>query len=124
MGVILEYQGNNKEIYGGTHGEITTNNIMELTAAIEGLKSLNQQCEVELYTDSKYVVDGMTSWITGWKSKGWKTASKTPVKNMELWKELDILCQYHKVTFNWVKGHDTNPGNIRADELANLGVLQ
>jgi ribonuclease HI len=122
-GVLLEYQEHRKELYGGTKGETTTNNIMELTAVIKGLAALSESCTVNIFTDSKYVVDGMTSWIKGWKSKGWKTATKAPVKNMELWKQLDDLCNFHNVTFTWVKGHDTNPGNNRADELANLGVL-
>lgn len=119
-GAILSYNGNTKEIFGGEPE--TTNNRMELTAAIEALKSLKEDCEVNLYTDSKYVMDGITQWLEGWKAKGWKTSNKKPVKNVDLWQALEEQISKHKVNWHWVKGHDGNEGNERADELARLGA--
>jgi ribonuclease HI len=108
--------GRSREASGGEPA--TTNNKMELTAVIEGLRALTRPSHVELYSDSKYVLDGLKSWIHSWKKKGWKTASKQPVKNAELWKELDALRNQHDVHFNWVKGHAGHPENERVDELA------
>lgn len=116
-GAILMCQGNRKEISGGCKD--TTNNIMELTAVIEALKMLKYACEVDLYSDSAYVVNAFKQkWIENWKKNNWKTASKEPVKNKELWRELDNLTQIHKVTFHKVKGHSDNEFNNRCDELA------
>lgn len=117
-GTILKCNGNVKEISGGATN--TSNNQMELTGAIAGLRALLFPCQVTLTTDSKYVCDGMSSWIKGWKAKGWKTANKQPVKNKELWQQLDSLCQVHDVQFIWVKGHDGHEENERCDELANI----
>ncbi len=119
-GVVLRYNGHEKELNGG-EGE-TTNNRMELMAAIKGLEALKHKCRVELYTDSKYVMDGITKWIHGWKEKGWKTANKKPVKNQDLWKMLDKQMEKHDVNFHWVKGHNGHPENERADELARKGI--
>lgn len=114
---VLIYNGKEKEISGGNKN--TTNNIMEITAVIEGLKALKYPCEVELYSDSAYVVNAFTQgWIFNWMQKGWKTASGDPVKNKELWQELYSLTKIHKVTFNKVKGHADNHYNNRCDELA------
>jgi len=116
-GAILMYQGNSKEISGGCKD--TTNNIMELTAVIKALKMLKYACEVDLYSDSAYVVNAFKQkWIENWKKNNWKTANKEPVKNKELWQELDNLTQTHKVTFHKVKGHSDNEFNNRCDELA------
>jgi ribonuclease HI len=95
---------------------------MELTAVIEALASLKRRCEVVIYTDSEYVRNGITTWIHGWKKRGWKTADNKPVKNVELWQRLDNLAAGHAVTWRWVKGHAGDPGNERADQLANRGV--
>ncbi len=119
-GVVLEYGEHRKELFGGEAD--TTNNRMELTAAIEGLVALKSQCTVNLYTDSVYVRDGITKWLANWKANGWKTASKKPVSNQDLWQQLDEVCGQHQVHWYWVKGHAGHPGNERADELANLGV--
>ncbi len=119
-GTLLVYQGHEKAICGG-HLD-TTNNRMELQAVIEGLKLLKRPCVVAVYTDSRYVQQGISEWITGWKAKGWRTAAKKPVKNDDLWKELDALTEGHQLSWHWVKGHAGHPGNERADELANLGV--
>jgi len=100
---------------------MTTNNRMELTAVIEALASLKRTCDVILYTDSEYVRKGITEWIHGWKTRGWKTADKKPVKNADLWQRLDALRGLHRVEFRWVKGHAGDPGNERADALANKG---
>lgn len=114
---VLIYNGKEKEISGGNKN--TTNNIMEITAVVEGLKALKYPCEVELYSDSAYVVNTFTQgWIFNWMQKGWKTASGDPVKNKELWQELYSLTKIHKVTFNKVKGHADNHYNNRCDELA------
>ena len=109
-----------KELFGGV--KETTNNRMEMTAVIESLAVLKRRCHVTIYTDSAYVKNGITEWIHGWKAKGWKTAAKQPVKNEDLWKRLDTLAAQHKVDWRWVKGHSGDPGNERADALANLGV--
>ncbi|RVU46464.1 ribonuclease HI [Rubrivivax rivuli] len=109
-----------KEMFGGE--PLTTNNRMELTAVIEALASLKTRCKVTIYTDSSYVKDGITTWIHGWKKRGWTTADKKPVKNVELWQRLDALNAAHQVEWRWVKGHAGDPGNERADRLANQGV--
>ena len=119
-GVVLRYGDANKMLHGGEAN--TTNNRMELMAAIQGLKTLRRACDVELYTDSQYVRKGITEWMTGWKRNGWKTAAKKPVKNEDLWRELDDEVARHKVNWHWVKGHSGNPDNELADELANRGV--
>ncbi|HEA26761.1 MAG TPA: ribonuclease HI [Ectothiorhodospiraceae bacterium] len=119
-GAVMFYNGHEKELFGGNSE--TTNNRMELTAAIEALEGLNRECEVKLITDSKYVLQGMTEWIEGWKKRGWKTANKGAVKNVDLWKRLDAAVKRHKVTWQWVKGHSGDLGNERADQLANRGI--
>ena len=119
-GVVLRYGDANKMLHGGEAN--TTNNRMELMAAIQGLKALRRACNVDLYTDSQYVRKGITEWMTGWKRNGWKTAAKKPVKNEDLWRELDDEVARHKVNWHWVKGHSGNPDNELADELANRGV--
>ena len=119
-GAILNFEGNIKELKG--YQAETTNNQMELMAAIKGLESINQQCEVTLYTDSKYVLNGATDWLKGWKKNNWKTAAKKPVKNVELWQQLDTQLQRHTINWQWVKGHSNDPGNDRADELANIAI--
>jgi ribonuclease HI len=119
-GAVLKYNGHVKELKGGA--EQTTNNRMELTAAIESLNSLKRPCTVEMYTDSKYVKDGLTGWIHGWKKNGWKTAAKKPVKNAELWQALDEAVQRHTMHWHWVKGHAGDEWNERADQLANEGM--
>lgn len=120
-GTILMYQQNKKEIFGGK--KETTNNVMELTAVIEGLKLLKYPCEVELYSDSAYVVNAFKQgWIDNWVKNNWKTAGKEPVKNQELWKELYQLTKTHKVNFNKVKGHSDNLYNNRCDELARNAI--
>ncbi len=116
-GAILSYGDATKELKG--NADHTTNNKMELTAAIEALETLKRECHVDLYTDSVYVRDGITKWIVGWRSKGWRTANRKPVKNKELWQALDELNQKHQIEWHWVKGHSGDPGNERADELAN-----
>ena len=118
-GAWLSSDGHEKELYGGER--LTTNNRMELTAVIEALASLKRSCEVTIYTDSEYVRKGITEWIHGWKQRGWKTADKKPVKNAELWGRLDALRNLHEVHWRWVRGHTGDPGNERADALANLG---
>jgi ribonuclease HI len=118
-GAWLSSDGHEKELYGGER--LTTNNRMELTAVIEALASLKRSCEVTIYTDSEYVRKGITDWIHGWKQRGWKTADKKPVKNAELWERLDALRNLHEVHWRWVRGHTGDPGNERADALANLG---
>lgn len=119
-GVLMLYGENEKELTGGEFQ--TTNNRMELMAAIEGLRALKRRCSVELYTDSTYVKDGITKWINGWKAKGWKTAAKKPVKNEDLWRALDDIASQHDITWKWVKGHAGHPENERADALANQGM--
>ncbi len=119
-GAVLQYGGSEKELYGFTPQ--TTNNRMELTAVIESLKALTRSCDIDLYTDSKYVLQGMTEWLDGWKQKGWKTAAKKPVKNVDLWQQLDQQAARHQIQWHWVRGHSGNPGNERADQLANLAI--
>jgi ribonuclease HI len=119
-GAILIWGGHEKELCGG---EIhTTNNRMELMGAIMALESLTRPCEVELFTDSKYVQTGITEWVAGWKRRGWLTADKKPVKNVELWRRLDAARQRHEVSWRWVKGHSGHDLNERADRLANKGL--
>ena len=121
-GVLLRYGAHEKTLYGG---EVeTTNNRMELTAVIEGLRALKRTSRVVICTDSQYVKNGMESWIHGWKKNGWKTAAKKPVKNEDLWRELDELVGRHLVSWTWVKGHAGHPENEKADELANLGAAE
>ena len=119
-GAVLQYGGTVKELKGGA--PLTTNNQMELTAAIEALTALKRPVQVELHTDSIYVKDGLTKWIHGWKKNGWKTADKKPVKNLELWQALDAAVARHKIDWHWVKGHNGDEMNERADELANEGM--
>lgn len=119
-GVLMRFKGNEKELHGGE--QETTNNRMELMAAIIGLETLSRGCQVTLYTDSKYVMQGITEWIHNWKIKGWKTANKKPVKNADLWQRLDKAREQHQVEWEWVKGHAGHEGNERADELANKGI--
>jgi ribonuclease HI len=111
-----------KELFGGE--KLTTNNRMEMMAAIEALNALKQPSKITLHVDSTYVKDGLTKWMKGWKRNGWKTAAKQPVKNQDLWQALDTACQRHDITWKWVKGHDGDPGNERADELARMGTDQ
>lgn len=119
-GVLLQYKGKIKELYGGE--QESTNNRMELMAAIQGLETLSRACNVQLYTDSKYVLQGITEWMPNWKKRGWKTVAKKPVKNEDLWRKLDSAIQKHKIDWQWVKGHSGDAGNERADTLANLGI--
>jgi len=119
-GALLVYQGHERELYGGEAA--TTNNRMELVAAIEGLTALSESCEVTLTTDSTYVMKGITEWLASWKRRGWKTASKKPVANEDLWRRLDEQVGRHTVRWQWVKGHSGHPGNERADALANRGI--
>lgn len=119
-GVLLKRDDTEKELFGGEPK--TTNNRMELMAVIQGLESLKQPCEVTLYSDSKYVLKGITEWIHNWKKRDWKTAAKKPVKNVDLWQLLDSVIQKHKINWIWVKGHSGNTGNEKADLLANQGI--
>jgi len=119
-GVLMQYGQRRKELYGGE--DQTTNNRMELMAAIAGLEALKRTCQVDIYTDSQYVRKGITEWIHGWKKNGWKTSAKKDVKNRDLWQRLDDSIARHRVNWHWVKGHAGHPGNERADALANLGI--
>jgi ribonuclease HI len=119
-GAILRYGGHEKELKGGE--ALTTNNRMELTAAIMALEALTRPATVELHTDSQYLRDGISKWIHGWKRNGWKTSEKKPVKNADLWQRLDLALQHHQVTWHWVRGHAGHDDNERADELARLGM--
>jgi ribonuclease HI len=123
-GVLLQYGSFEKELCGGESA--TTNNRMELTAVIQALLALTQPCEVTLYLDSQYVRLGITEWIDGWKRKKWRSSTGKPVKNQDLWQQLDELVQNsgHKIAWNWVKGHAGDPGNERADSLANRGIQE
>ena len=123
-GAWLQSGKHEKELFGGE--ALTTNNRMELMAVIEALQALKRPCKVELYLDSQYVRQGITEWIHGWKAKGWKTAAKQPVKNADLWQQLDALVHggIHQIKWLWVKGHAGDFGNEKADALANLGVEQ
>jgi ribonuclease HI len=120
-GVLMQWNGHEKELFGGEAQ--TTNNRMELRAVIEALAVLKRDTPVRVHTDSKYVLDGITSWIHNWKKRGWKTAGKKPVKNADLWQQLDVLAVQYTVTWVWVKGHSGHHGNERADALANRGVV-
>ena len=119
-GAILEANGTEREMFGGE--ALTTNNRMELTAVIEALGALTRPCRVIVHTDSQYVQKGITEWINGWKARGWRTAAKEPVKNVDLWKKLDEVVRTHEIDWVWVKGHAGHAGNERADALANKGV--
>ncbi|EJO95897.1 ribonuclease H [Ectopseudomonas mendocina DLHK] len=119
-GALLVYKGVEKELWGGDPS--TTNNRMELMAAIAGLIALTRPCSVKLVTDSQYVMKGIQEWLPNWKKRGWKTASKEPVKNADLWQKLDEEVNRHQVSWQWVRGHAGHPGNERADQLANRGV--
>ena len=119
-GVSLRYNGQRKDLFGAESE--TTNNRMELMAAIVALESLTRPCKVGVYTDSKYVLDGVTSWMHDWKKRGWKTAAKKPVKNVELWQRLDEATNSHQIEWIWVKGHSGDEGNEAADALANQAI--
>ena len=121
-GAILNYNGNIKEING--YSPYTTNNIMEITAVIKAINSLNRPCTIIITTDSTYVKNGITKWIHAWKNKNWKTANKKSVKNKKLWQELDKAIKEHDITWKWVKGHSGHPQNEKADELANKAIKQ
>ncbi len=121
-GALLRAGDREKEIFGGNPN--TTNNRMELTAAIRALQALKHPCRVVLYTDSEYLRRGITEWLTKWKRNGWRTANRKPVKNGDLWRELDELTRRHEIVWRWVKGHAGHPENERADQLANLGIEQ
>ncbi len=118
-GAWMRYGQHERELYGGER--LTTNNRMELMAVIQALTALSRPCAVILHTDSEYVRKGITEWIHGWKQRGWKTADKKPVKNQELWQRLEALSQLHRIDWRWVRGHSGDPGNERADALANQG---
>ena len=119
-GVVLRYQGNLKTLNG--FDPETTNNRMELTAVIEGLRTLTRSCDIELHTDSKYVMQGVSEWLSNWKRNGWKTAAKKPVKNIDLWQQLDDEVARHEIDWNWVKGHSGIEDNEFADQLANAAI--
>ena len=119
-GVLLRYGATEKTLFGGEPD--TTNNRMELMAAIMALEALTAPCHVVLTTDSRYVMDGITKWMVNWKKRGWKTASKQPVKNADLWRRLDAACEKHTIEWQWVKGHSGHPENDKADALANRGI--
>lgn len=119
-GATLEFAGTSRELKGSERN--TTNNRMELTAAIEALQALKRPCSIDLYTDSEYLRKGITEWLQNWKQRGWKTAAKKPVKNVELWQALDEAVARHEINWHWVKGHSGNPGNERADALANEAI--
>ena len=119
-GAVLRYGSTEKTLSGGEPD--TTNNRMELMAAIMALEALTQSCQVVLTTDSRYVMDGITQWMANWKKRGWKTASKQPVKNADLWRRLDAACSKHTIEWQWVKGHSGHPENEKADALANRGI--
>jgi len=119
-GVLMRYGRHEKTLHGGEPD--TTNNRMELTAAIRGLEALRRPCTVDLYTDSRYLRDGITRWLANWRRNGWRTAGRKPVKNEDLWRRLDELAARHRIRWHWVRGHQGNDGNERADALANRGV--
>lgn len=119
-GALLSWGEHDRELCGGEAR--TTNNRMELMAAIQALNALSRPCRVALYTDSNYVRQGITQWMHNWKANGWKTAAKKPVKNAQLWRELDAACQRHEIEWHWVKGHAGDAGNEAADALANRGI--
>lgn len=117
---LLRYGSVEKELKGAEAA--TTNNRMEMTAALRGLQALSRPCEVEVYSDSDYLCKGMREWLAGWKARGWKTAAKAPVKNADLWQALDDACKPHEVSWHWVKGHNGHPENERVDALANVAI--
>jgi len=119
-GVLMRYGDKEKSLFGGEAD--TTNNRMELTAVIEGLSALKQPCKITLTSDSTYVLKGIQEWLPGWKKRHWKTASKKPVKNVDLWQKLDALIGAHEIDWQWVKGHSGHPENEIADQLANRGI--
>jgi len=119
-GALMVWGDHEKELFGGERE--STNNRMELTAVIRALEALKRGCRVDLYTDSQYVKNGIETWIHGWKKNGWKTAAKKPVKNDELWRELELAASRHEIRWHWVKGHNQHAGNERADALANRGA--
>ncbi len=119
-GAVIRYKGHEKQLFGGEHA--TTNNRMELMAAIKALNSLNRPCKVSLTTDSQYVRKGIMEWMSDWKKRHWKTAAKKPVKNKDLWQSLDQVAQLHTIDWHWVKGHTGHEGNELADQLANRGI--
>ncbi|WP_290538554.1 ribonuclease HI [Alcanivorax sp.] len=119
-GAVMRYGTTEKTLFGGEPD--TTNNRMELMAAIMALEALTQPCKVVLTTDSRYVMDGITQWMANWKKRGWKTASRQPVKNADLWRRLDAACGKHSIEWQWVKGHSGHPENEKADALANRGI--
>ena len=119
-GVVLRYGDNERQLFGGDRE--TTNNRMELLAVIEGLSVLKRPCEISITSDSTYVLKGIQEWLQNWKKRGWKTASKKPVKNVDLWQRLDALIDPHTIEWHWVKGHSGHPQNELADELANRGI--
>jgi len=119
-GALLRSGGRERELFGGEPA--TTNNRMELTAAIRALEALSRRCEVSLYTDSQYVRQGITTWLADWKRRDWRTADRKPVKNQDLWEQLDALAAKHDIEWHWVRGHDGHPENERADALANRGI--
>ena len=121
-GAVLTYKDKSKKIYG--YEEKTTNNRMELKAAIEALSQLKSKSEVVIFTDSKYLMEGINSWIENWKTNNWRTSNKKEVKNIDLWKDIDKYNNYHAIEWNWVKGHSGDIGNDTADELANLAILK
>lgn len=121
-GAVLRFNGVEKMLYGGEAH--TTNNRMELLAAIEGLNALREPCEVALTTDSQYLRKGITEWLQGWKQRGWRTASKAPVKNVDLWQRLDEVAARHRIEWHWVRGHSGHRENEMADELANRGIAE
>jgi len=121
-GAVLEYGEQVRELCGGEQD--TTNNRMELTAVIKSLEVLKRSCELDLYTDSKYVLQGLQEWMPRWKNNGWCTANKQSVKNEDLWRQLDALASQHNMRLHWIKGHSGHPGNERADALANEGIKQ
>lgn len=121
-GVLMRYRGNTRELFGGE--SLTTNNRMELMAAIIGFETLTEKCRVRVVTDSKYVMDGVQSWLPKWKRNGWKTSAKKPVKNADLWQRLDVALDDHEIAWEWVKGHTGHEENERADELARQGTAQ
>ena len=119
-GALLRWRDEEREIWGGV--SVTTNNRMELTAAIRAFETLKRPAKIHLYTDSTYLKDGITQWISKWKSKGWKTANRKPVKNVDLWQKLDAIIEPHDIEWHWVRGHAGHGGNERADELARRGI--
>ena len=119
-GVVLRHEDSEKTLRGGERQ--TTNNRMELRAVIQGLGALREPCQVTIISDSTYVLNGVTKWMKNWKQKGWRTSSNKPVRNVDLWQELDSLVLGHKINWHWIKGHSGDPGNERADQLANRGI--